>query len=282
MTVAQTRDGGYIATGDVLSPRGNCGYGLDGSGRPAVPENATAASRARGLNFDLWALRLDSEGEILWERCLGGPLNEVPAGGMESSDGALAVASSVWSRDDRQTGGESAGDGAWAAGIGPDGSTLWVRYYGSAGAERAFSFRAAPQGGWVMAGSAGPWGAENGSKRRNTALKIGSGGDVEWARQIPGKGRLADILPGPGGGYIAITVPYPASWGGGGHDFSLIGLDPSGQELWREQYGDAEGRPAASFGTASDGSIIASGAITREPGPGDKGGKDAWAMKLLP
>ncbi|MDR1036568.1 MAG: hypothetical protein LBT40_08350 [Deltaproteobacteria bacterium] len=265
-TIAPSSDGGALAVGDIMDQ--DCRRG------PGEP-----------FSYDVWVLKLDAEGNVIWERCVGGRLNDLPVGAVETDDGGLAVAATARSRDRQPGASPQPGEGAWSAGIGPSGETLWERHYSGEGAEWAFSFRKAPRGGFIMGGMKGAPGPDP-SARSNAALKLGPDGTVDWSAEPGGQGRLTDVIPVPGG-YLAVLVPTAGAEGPGRgrnhpHDVVLVRLSAGGAEEWRWGYGEAEGRPATAFALTSDGGLVAAGTVKNPVGPGQNGDKDAWAMKLAP
>jgi hypothetical protein len=70
--LVQTRGGGYAAAGYT-------------------------SSRGAGL-YDMWLLRLDANGELLWESTFGGRRNEWARAVVELPDGDLAMAGDTWSK----------------------------------------------------------------------------------------------------------------------------------------------------------------------------------------
>lgn len=70
--VIETSDGGHAVAGYTIST----GAGL----------------------YDVWALRLDAQGTLLWERTFGGTANEWARALVETQDGGLAIAGDTWSK----------------------------------------------------------------------------------------------------------------------------------------------------------------------------------------
>ena len=54
-------------------------------------------SQGAGL-YDVWMLKLDNKGRLLWERTFGDRGNEWARAIVQMSDGALAFAGDTWSR----------------------------------------------------------------------------------------------------------------------------------------------------------------------------------------
>ena len=69
MSVVNTSDGGYILVGQTTSI---------GAG-----------------SFDMWAVKVDSEGELEWERAYGTELTEYCFGAVQTDDGGYAIAGSI-------------------------------------------------------------------------------------------------------------------------------------------------------------------------------------------
>ena len=53
-------------------------------------------SQGAGL-YDVWMLKLDADGALLWERTFGGAGNEWARAVVEMPDGGLAFAGDTWS-----------------------------------------------------------------------------------------------------------------------------------------------------------------------------------------
>ncbi|MDR3154718.1 MAG: hypothetical protein LBW85_10740 [Deltaproteobacteria bacterium] len=257
--VSETADGGLLAAGDAVAA-------------PGLPCPG-------GDSFDVWLLRLSPEGDVLWEKCLGTPFQDIPLAVLEAEGGEAVLAASVWTRE----GSLPPGAGAWAAAVGPAGDALWSRTYAEAGAERAFSLRAAPSGGYMMAGFAG--GPPGAGDRRSSALRIRADGTLQWALPAEGAGRLADLIPAPEGGFFAVYLPYrpePGESADDDHDLTVVRVGDDGARQWQGSYGSAAGRPAAAFALGLDGGLAAAGTVQREAGPGRVPDKDAWVLKLGP
>jgi hypothetical protein len=135
-----------------------------------------------------------------------------------------------------------------------------------------------------MACMGGLGGARPGAGFVSRALAIGPDGGVLLSAPVAGAGRLTDLLPAPGGGYLAVLVPRSQDPGSGGRPRAVVlsRLDARGAEIWSDGYGDAEGRPAATFAAGTDGALFAAGTVRMPASPGRPAGREAWAMKLSP
>ena len=87
-SVQQTADGGYIVAGRTLSNYGDV-TGSHGS-------------------WDYWVVKLDSSGNIQWQKCLGGTGNDYANSVQQTTDGGYIVAGYTISNDGDVTGNHDA------------------------------------------------------------------------------------------------------------------------------------------------------------------------------
>ncbi len=148
----QTSDGGYIVVGHTASFR----TGTDG--------------------FDAWIIKLFSTGAVEWERSFGGFEDECFKAVQATSDGGYIVAGYT----------ESFGAGhkdAWIIKLKSTGDVEWQKTYGGHLDESAHSIQETSDGGFVVAGDTGSFGAGNGDA---WLLKLTSTGDIEWQKSYGG------------------------------------------------------------------------------------------------
>ena len=108
-SIASTADGGYIVLGRTISNDGQVSghHGLD----------------------DLWVINLDGDGELVWQRCLGGTLMEEPGVIRQVADGGYVLVGSTRSSDgdvDDLIGGSN----IWVVRLDEVGGILWTNCYG--------------------------------------------------------------------------------------------------------------------------------------------------------
>ena len=117
--VRATSDGGYIVAGHSQS------FGSAG--------------------WDVWLVKLSAQGEILWQKVLGGGGNDLAWSVVEGPDQGYVAAA-----DTRSFG---AGDqDAWLVKFDQDGSLAWQKTYGGPWHDGSGSVRPAADGGYVLAG----------------------------------------------------------------------------------------------------------------------------------
>ena len=146
----QTSDGGYIVTGSTES---------FGAG-----------------DYDVWVLKLNSQGDIVWQKTYGGPRGDYPGGIEQTKDGGYIVAGTT----------SSFGEGSydlWILKLDQNGTVVWDKTYGGKDEEGEY-FRHIPikqtsDGGFIVAGSTKSFGAGDDDF---WVLKLNAEGSIEWQK----------------------------------------------------------------------------------------------------
>ncbi|MBC8046058.1 MAG: T9SS type A sorting domain-containing protein [Fimbriimonadaceae bacterium] len=130
---------GFMVTGDTDSNEG------DVSGN----------HHSGGMNFsDYWVLRLDTDGELVWQKCFGGFTNDEATTIIENGSGNYVVAGSAKSNDGDVSGhfGETNRYDYWVIEIDGDGTLLNDQNYGGTKDDQCYTIAADLDGGYVLAG----------------------------------------------------------------------------------------------------------------------------------
>jgi gliding motility-associated-like protein len=101
---------------------------------------------------DMWVVKLDNGGAILWAKCLGGTGVDQAWGVVAMADGGCVAAGSTTSNDGNVTGNHGAAD-IWVVRLDNTGALQWQKCYGGSNSEIAYSMSATPDGGYLVAGS---------------------------------------------------------------------------------------------------------------------------------
>ena len=144
--IAQTSDEGYALGGWTLSEN-------DG--------NKTAARINQQQQPDYWVVRLDADGNMLWDREFGAIDGDSELGGLEETEdgGFMLVGISAGSASGNKTSPLIGGNDLWLVRLDSDGNMLWDRSYGGTGfdgspsAEPTASLSLTSDGGLIMGGS---------------------------------------------------------------------------------------------------------------------------------
>ena len=102
-------------------------------------------------NYDAWVVKLDDEGNLQWQKCIGGGSIDVAAAIAQTHGGNFAVAGYSYSKD----GDMVANHGNWDCFVtlfDANGAVKWTRCYGGSGGDKAFSVIATSDGGIAFSG----------------------------------------------------------------------------------------------------------------------------------
>jgi hypothetical protein len=238
-SIRQMPDGGYIVAGDTVS------FGAGES--------------------DLWVLRLDPEGSVIWQMTYGGPGSDFIAGIEETRDGGFIVAGSSYSFD--------ANGGVWALKLGPDGGVDWEYVYEPMAT--GIFIRQTSDGGYVALAETTSYGV---SATALLAFRLDDEGGVLWQKLYRAGGFEAagNILETPDGGYV--LTGYVDVSEDRYVDVLVLKLDGGGNIQWQKAYGGNEDDRWSWMDMTSDGGYIVSGGSSSFRRGSD--GHDAWIFKL--
>jgi uncharacterized delta-60 repeat protein len=200
-SIIQSSDGSYVVAGSTRS----FGAGYD----------------------DIYVVKLDSAGNVIWTKAIGGSLTDVAYSVIQSSDGGYVVAG--WT----QSFGVGDSD-MYVVKLDLGGNVVWTKTIGGSGDDYAYSITQSSDGGYVVAGYTNSFGA---GFADIYVVKLDSGGNVIWAKTIGGS--LTDvansIIHTSDGGYV--IAGYTQSFGAGGADFFVVKLDSAGNVMWTKTIG---------------------------------------------
>ena len=231
-SVDTTKDGGYVLTGGTTS------FGVG--------------------KTDLWVIRLDSKGDMVWGKTYGGtgddPLpsdyGEYAARVFEDRDGNYVVGTNTTSF------GQGSSD-IWVIKLRPgDGSIIWEYAYGDIDEDALWDFKEASDGEYIASGLiTSPVEGDVDS----WVLRIKTDGTLRWQKTftIKGKSDEALSLGATSDGGALIGSYYETS----DTDWTsfLVRIDSDGKLLWSRQYKNDELDWPNALQELSDGSFIVVG-----------------------
>jgi len=238
--IQQTQDGGYIVVGWTWS------YGAGKS--------------------DIWVLKLDSNGNKLWDKTYGGSGGDGANSIQQTQDGGYIVAGWTW----------SFGGDIRVLKLDSNGNKLWDKTYGGSGGDNANSIQQTKDGGYIVAGWAESYGAGGEGGEYIWVLKLDSNGNKLWGKTYGGSkwDQANSIQQTQDGGYI--VAGWTESYAPGTADILVLKLDSNGNKLWDKTYGGSINDEANSIQQTQDGGYIVAG-WTWSYGAG---GEDIWVLKL--
>ena len=231
-SVGLTTDGGYILGGQTNF------FGAGGN--------------------DVYLVKIDAIGDTLWTRAYGGVDSDKCKSVQQCSDGGYIIAG--------ETNSFGAGNyDVYLIKTDANGDTLWTRTFGGTGIDRAESVKEATDGGYIITGNTGSFGAGG---KDVYLIKTDANGDTLWTKTF---GAIDDeeghsVQLTTDGGYI--IAGFTESFGAGGRDVYLIKTDANGDTLWTSTHGGTNDDRGYSVQQCNDGSFVISG-DTKSSGAGN-------------
>jgi uncharacterized delta-60 repeat protein len=231
---------------------------------------AAGDTRSAGAGeSDVWLVRLDADGEVDWQRVMGGAGNDRARTALALPGGGFVVAGFA---------GVGPGDrDVWIARLTADGVPLWQRSHGGSGNDGAFHLALSADGDLLVAGY---WqtGEAEGERRGFDlwAARLDLAGELLWQRSFH-RGAFdaaTGVVPQADGG---LTLAGMTQTGGPGEiDIWVLRLDAAGDLVWDRQFGGASTDGAwAAIGRPDGGLVISAATASR-----GAGSTDAWMMAL--
>jgi predicted secreted protein len=230
-TVIKANDGGYIVAGRTES------YGAGGS--------------------DAYVVKVDANGNLLWNKSYGGADYEVIWKMTDTGDGNFMLV------------GETKSFGAghrdvWLLKMDTDGNILWNKTFGLADADWGINLVRSGDNFYVT----GTYHPIIDGFSELLLLKVDQDGNFLWNKSFGG-GRGYDIISVDNNGVLI-------SGHTGDDDSVILRVDDQGNELWRKTYGGAKIDEADGVTSTPDGGFLIGG-HTQSFG---SGGSDAWFIKV--
>jgi len=268
--VQQTADGGFVVAGFAQSTNGD------------VTGN-------RGSR-DMWVVKLDANGNITWQKALGGSTTDEAYSVQQTADGGYIVAGFTYSNNGDVTGNHGMHD-FWVVKLNSSGGLVWQKALGGTGMDIATSVRQTSDGGYIVAGYAA---STNGDVTFNYGtsdywvVKLDGNGNLQWQKSLGGSSsdKASSVMQTADGGYI--VTGSSASFNGnvtGGHgsfDYWVVKLNASGNLVWQKALGGSGADESSFVSITGDGGYIVSGYTSSNNGnvTGNHGSQDAWILKL--
>lgn len=103
--------------------------------------------------YDAWSIKLDKDGNILWQNALGGGSHDQAYGVVQNSDSSFVLACQTFSKNGTVKRPLLDSGDVWIVKLNPDGSVDWQKSYGGIGINMTGGIAATPDGGYVVIGT---------------------------------------------------------------------------------------------------------------------------------
>lgn len=294
-SIAVTADGGYLLGGDSRSDAGG-----DKS------DNSMGAE-------DFWVVRIDAEGNKLWDRTYGSEYIDYLSTVISLADGGFLLAGRSFADITDPESGET---NFRAIRIDADGNIIWDRTYGSMRGDYMRHAIQTDDGGFLLTGTSAGTGGDRAAEPRGRnwdywAVKIDAEGVLEWERGIAGFSidYHQTVAQGADGGFL--LGGFSASPAGGDKsegpkgysydvtpdgdtlvfanlDYWIVKLDATGNKEWDKTIGGTEDDYLYEIEATPDGGYLLGGR-SRSNASADKSedtrgdnwwDTDMWVVKI--
>jgi len=272
--VQQTDDDGYIVAGDCVSDGEGADVflaktdangdtiwrktfgGTEGESVRALQLTGDGGYILAGFSYsfgagsgDVWLVRTDPDGEILWHKTFGGPAFDYASTLEVTEDGGFIMAG--------QTHSFGAGESdIYLVRADAAGNLLWQKTFGGEKVEHASAVQQTVDGGFAVAGRTHSFGA---GESDIYLLKTDTDGALLWEK-VFGEERyewVSAMQCTPDGGLILAGLTD--SFGAGVSDVYLVKTDADGTVLWDKTIGGSHNERAGTALQTSDGGYLVAG-----------------------
>lgn len=228
-SIKTTPDGGCVLFGYTLS--------VDG--------DVTGAHTCNGCSSDMWILKVDSLGNVEWNRALGSTGNEWGYDITLSPDGGYVMAGNAELVNGDVTYSNGLSD-YWVIKLNSSGQLVWQHCLGGSDQDLANSILATPDGGYIVSGSTQSSDGDvsiNHGYEDNWIVKLDSLGNIIWENSIGGSNadRGYIVRESSNGSYLVLSETLSSDGqviGFHGYtDIWLSKIDSIGNLLWQRALG---------------------------------------------
>ncbi len=282
-SIQQTKDGGYIMGGYSESPADN-----------------DKSEDSQGYN-DYWVVKLDENGDYVWDKTIGGSEEDRLEIIQQTADGGYILGGYSDSDADGDKDDDHKGSyDYWIVKLSSNGQKIeWQNTIGGGSTDRLHSIQQTADKGFILGGYSASDISDDKSEANQGSydywvVKLDENGDYVWDKTFGGSDsdKLRSIQQTDDLGYILGGYSYSDksgdktddSWGE--NDYWVVKIDKDGDYEWDKTIGGSDKDYLYSIQQTKDGGYILGG-YSESPDDGDKteanqGWYDYWVVKLYP
>lgn len=258
---------------------------------------------------DIWLTKIDNNGQLEWQKTIGGSLDDFGYSIIASTDGNYVIAGYSGSSDGDVPSNLGFHD-FYITKITEQGNIIWKKSYGFSSHDHAHKIIQTRDGGYFVAGFADYSGIDAsggtgnngvGHEMRGGAsnstlhgvgeyfgIKLNSDGDFQWYRYFGGtmNDRVNDIVEANDGGIIMVgfseSTDFDITNNKGTYDYWVIKIHENGDLHWKKNYGGTGIDQAFGITKTDNNSYLIVGRTNSIDGDikNAKGNFDAWVIHI--
>jgi hypothetical protein len=264
--IVESTEGGVILVGETRSNDGDIVGSYHGRG---------------SVYSDMWVIKCDRDGSIVWTRVLGGRVNDPAHSVVALEDGGCLVVGTAGSSEGTVPEKTRSGNACWALRLDSEGGTMWSKAYMTNLDEGMCVVRT--KAGFLIAGESEVRSGDG------WLMMLNDTGKLLWEKTYGGSNtdQLRSVIPTSDGGYLAVGTSSSDYLGGaahGGDDAWVIKVAYDGDMEWQHLFGGPRADVATSVVETSDHHYMVVGYshTSNDPKdiPGSRGYMDGFAIRL--
>jgi hypothetical protein len=256
-------------------------------------------TKPSGSSQEVFVMKLNSNGNKVWQKSLGGSYDDVTNAVSVAADGSVLLAVSTESNNTGDVGVNHGDHDSWIIKLNPNGDKVWSKMFGGNEEDFPASIKSTSDGGCIIAGYTSS--SENGDVKSKShghedmwVLKLNASGDISWSSLFGGSSTDAtlgknSIATTADGGYVIVgtsgSKDGDVGTNKGDFDCWVIKVNSTGSKVWSKTYGGSLYEDAGSVLLNADGSFWV-GSYTTSNNSGDVGANhgsgtsDVWMIKI--
>ena len=301
LSIAQTKDGGYILGGTSSSDKTETD----------TPDLYAKNENSRG-NLDYWVVKLKTDGTIAWQKTIGGLYVDELKSIHQTIDGGYILGgySNSPVSGDKTEHNLGLGD-YWIVKLAENGTIEWQRTLGGDKDDNLFALSQTKDGGFIVGGNSNSGATHSKSKTNKNGtdfwvLKLDKNGSIDW-QETYNYGKidvLTSIVAAEDGSYLIGGYAQSESDQASGNsvqkavgkkadkegisDYIALKINAKGEEIWTQTVGSKGEEVLKKLIETRDGGYLLAG-TSLTPAQGLKnsrdknsgiGGSDFWVVKL--
>ncbi|PSR54850.1 hypothetical protein AHMF7605_15740 [Adhaeribacter arboris] len=284
----------------IATPDG--GYLLGGFSNTGKNGDKTQPNKGYSGSTDYWIVKIDANGNKLWDKTFGSTFSEFLTTIIPTADGGYLLGGSSNSDNEGDKTETNQGDRSrdyWLVKIDGTGDKQWDKTLGGALDDNLTTIISTHDGGYLLGGfsNSGKSGDKSeANKGQSTAdywvVKTDGTGNKIWDKTFGGTGidELDGLLELASGGYLlsgssdSKISSDKTQHSYGGKDYWILQIDEKGNKLWDKTYGGNGRDKLNTLITTRDGGYLLGGEsdskISGDKSQLSRGASDFWVIKL--
>lgn len=274
----ETPDGGYLLLGQSLS----------------APSGDKTAPIYGG--YDIWIVKIDGNGNVIWDKTYGGNNVEFINSAIETSYGYILVSDSYSGISGNKTTPNAGENDIWIIGIDFSGNILWQQNYGGSSWDFAYDIIKTIDNNLILVSSSsstlsGNFLQNNYGARDYWILKLDMNGTLLWQKNYGGSNfdEARKVIETNDGKYIILGYSNSPISGiknathYGDYDIWIIKIYTNGNITWENSYGGNAYDAASNLIKLNDGYFVTGGSHSGVSGNKTEisfGDSDFWGFKI--